>query len=168
MKYNICGWIFSYWEYDHLLWEKAFSLRVAFWGQIITFWQWMIMFDVNCHFWFKAWVTHTLGPWFNQLFPLGNAKILKASLLKNVSIQYLSGDMKKDKHNLFTHPNFFHICAEKSSDANVRSRHRIKQRIKYIFHITPALCSTTLWFFPFKCISIWVWEGAPTLSDISD
>ena len=33
--------------------------------------------------------------------------------------------------------------------------------------MTLALCSTTLWFFPLRCMSIWVWDGAPTLRNIS-
>ena len=34
--------------------------------------------------------------------------------------------------------------------------------------MTLALCSTTLWFFPLRCMSIWVWDGAPTLRNITN
>ena len=91
-------------------------------------------FGVSCHFWFNACVTHTLGPWFNPLFPLGTATILKASFLaENISIQYLSDDIKIPEF-VYQNPNSFHICAEESSEANVQSKHRIKQCMKYISH----------------------------------
>ena len=117
-------------------------------------------FGESCHFWFSTWVTHTLGPWFNPLFHLGTATmILKASFLpcwkcphtiplrwhQNTKICFTkiltpfifvlkSLQTQTICYLFYKNPKFFHICAEKSSEANVQNNQRIKQCIKYISH----------------------------------